>query len=188
VRSVFAPLRPFVSLALLSSLALALACDQPRELPAGPRESLAPDADQVFFGVDWNLTDAGVLKGHLRADTAFAYDEGTRMELRALRVTFFTATGRPSGTLVAREGTYRSRAGLLEARRAVVLVDTAGRRLTTEQLRYWQALDQVTSDSAFRFTEPGRALQGIGLTADPSLTAVRVHRVTGGDGGTFRLP
>jgi hypothetical protein len=79
------------------------------------------------------------------------------------------------------------RRGQMEARKNVVVVTTDGKRLETEQLRYDQATDQISSDSAFVLTEPTRTLRGIGFTSDPDLTNLHVKKVLTGS-GTFTLP
>ena len=45
-----------------------------------------------------------------------------------------------------------------------------GRRLTTEQLRYDQGTDQISSDSAFVSIEGGRRLEGIGFRASSDMS------------------
>jgi hypothetical protein len=70
----------------------------------------------------------------------------------------------------------------MEARGNVVVVTEDGRRLTTEQLRYDQIRNEISSDSAFVLTEPGRRLEGVGFTSDPNMNNVRVHRLIEGQG------
>jgi hypothetical protein len=41
-------------------------------------------------------------------------------------------------------------------------------------------VNQVTSDTSFAFTEPGRTLTGIGLRTDPQLRNVQVLKSAGG--------
>ena len=46
------------------------------------------------------------------------------------------------------------------ARDSVIVVTEEGRRLVTPELKYDQALNQISSDSAFVLTEPGRSVAG----------------------------
>jgi LPS export ABC transporter protein LptC len=122
------------------------------------------------------------LNAELESDTAFFFDENTRIELRVVKLTFYTRTGVRNSVLTSREGTYNTRQSQMEARGQVVVVSEDGRRLTTEQLRYDQGRNEISSDSAFVLTEPGRRLEGVGFTSDPNMNNVRVHRLIEGEG------
>ena len=100
---------------------------------------------------------------------------------------FYTATGQQNAILTSVEGTYNIRRGQMEARQSVVVVTTDGKRLETEQLRYDQSTNQISSDSSFVLTEPTRTLRGVGFTSDPDLTNLHVNKVTTGS-GSFTLP
>jgi LPS export ABC transporter protein LptC len=165
----------------------ALACNsgtEPRVTAANP---LADSADQVMFGVSTMITNRGVLRAQLGADTGYFFDGNTRIEVRHERTVFYTSTGVQNAILTSLEGTYNMRRGQMEARKDVVVVTTDGKRLETEQLIYDQATDQISSDSAFVLTEPTRTLRGIGFTSDPNLTNLHVKKVLTGS-GTFTLP
>ncbi len=167
-------------MALLVAAALGLAACQRKgaAVPQRAKTLALPDsADQVIAGLRTVLTDRSVAKGLLLADTAFAYQDGTRLELRRVHVTFYTEQGAPDGTMTAREGTYDARLSRIEARGTVIVVRNDGRRLTTEQLVYDQARNQIFSDSAFVLTEPNnRQLSGIGFEATPQFENLRVLR------------
>ena len=168
---------------VLLVLGFALACGS--EGTAPPRASgspMADSADQMMFGINTLLTDRGVLNAELEADTAFFFDENTRIELRVVKLTFYTRTGERNSVLTGNEGTYNTRQSQMEARGNVVVVTEDGRRMTTEQLRYDQIRNEISSDSAFVLTEPGRRLEGVGFTSDPNMNNVRVHRLIEGQG------
>lgn len=164
-------------------IGVALACDG--EGTAPPRVTgspMADSADQMMFGISTLLTDRGVLNAELESDTAFFFDENTRIELRVVKLTFYTRTGERNSVLTGSEGTYNTRQSRMEARGNVVVVTEDGRRLTTEQLRYDQIRNEISSDSAFVLTEPGRRLEGVGFTSDPNMNNVRVNRLIEGQG------
>ncbi len=143
--------------------------------------SAIPDsADQVAFGVRHVLTNKGVNNGELLADTAFSYEDGSRLEMRRVNLTFFTAQGLKDGVLTSRSGTYNSRLQRLEARGDVVVVREDGKRFTSQQLVFDQVRNQFYSDSAFVLNEPKRQLSGIGFESDPKLNNFRCLRACKG--------
>ncbi len=169
---------------MIAALTVAGACTERNAPPvASEANALVDSADQVMFGINTILTDRGVRQAILRADTGFFFDEGTRIELRGVHLTFFTPEGVESSVLTAREGTFNTRQNRTEARGNVVVVsEQQNRRLTTEQLRYDQSANIISSDSAFVLTEPARRLAGVGFTSDPEMRNVRVAQVRGGSG------
>lgn len=183
-----ARVRLFAIGVLTAFTALVAACNSGTEPPVVGTNPLADSADQVLFGITYYVTDSGMLRGRLQADTAYFFDNNTRIELRGVRTTFYTNTGAQNAVLTSREGTSNSGRSNVEARKDVVVVSEDGRRLTTQQLRYNQMTNQISSDSAFVLTEPsGRRLEGIGFISDPNLNNIRVlHQPAGG--GTFTLP
>jgi LPS export ABC transporter protein LptC len=151
------------------------ACKGGKEPPvAAKAPSIADSAEQVMFGARTILTSRGVRSAELLSDTAFFYEDGTRVELRRVNTTFFTKTGTRDAVMTSRSGNYNTRLLRMEARGDVVIVSEDGRRLTTPQLRYDQGANQISSDSAFVLTEPGRRLEGVGFVSDPNLTNVRI--------------
>lgn len=167
-----------------AAIALGAACSERNSPPVATEpNALVDSADQVMFGINTVLTDKGVRHAVLRADTAFFFDEGTRIELRGVHLTFFTPEGVENAVLTSREGTYNTRLSQTEARGSVVVIsERQRRRLTTEQLAYDQNANVISSDSAFVLTEPARRIAGIGFTSDPEMRNVKIARVRQGSG------
>ena len=155
--------------------------------PVALKATMADSAEQVMLTVRLLLTDKGVQRGELFADTAFVFDDNTRFELRKVRVTFNTSTGAKDGVMSADRGRYSQRQALLQGFGNVIVVTNEGRRLTSPQLTYNQAINQVSSDTNFTFVEPGRTISGIGFRADPQLTHFTVLKGLGAK-GSFTLP
>ena len=180
-------IRPHGWLAAAALLVL-VACKRQGAAPPVKRGfTLADSAEQVMLGVRMLLTDRGVQRGELFADTAYVFDDQTRFELRKVRATFNTSTGTKDGVLSSDRGLYNQREAKLEGFGNVVIVTTEGKRLTSPHMRYLQGLNEVSSDSAFTLVEPGRSLSGIGFKADPQLTRVQVLRAGTGR-GSITLP
>jgi LPS export ABC transporter protein LptC len=147
----------------------------------------ADSADQVLLSMSHFVTDNGIQRSHVRADTAYFYSALQTAELRTVHITFYDPRGAQTSTLTAREGTYRWRTGDMEARGNVVVVRTDGATLRTEVLRYSQIRNQVSSDRPFVFDEPTRHIKGDGFTSDPDFKVVTATHPTG-VGGKFTLP
>ncbi len=171
------------------ALGAASACRSGRKAPpVSARSALADSADQVMYGARFNLTDHGILRAQLSADTAFFFDDNTRVELSPVNTTFYTATGTKSAVLTSRRGTYRTQSGEMVARGDAVVNSEDGRRLRSEELKYDQNRNQVSSDSAFVLTEPDRRLEGVGFRSDPNLQHVQVLNAQSGTTGTVTIP
>ena len=148
---------------------------------AAVMQSAIPDsADQVINGLRALLSDQGVSKGLLLSDTAYSYEDGTRLELHRVNLTFFTSQGVKDGVLTSRAGTYNKRLSTLEARGDVIVKRDDGRTLTSQRLVYDRARNQIYTDSAFTLVEPSRQLTGIGFESDPKLTLFRCLRACKG--------
>ena len=172
--------RSLSALCFASLVLTAAACPTAKgktQVKAKATKAMIPDsADQIIFGGRIFLTDQGVSKGALLADTMLSYDDGTRLELRRVNVTFYTSVGLKDGVLTAKEGTYNSRLSRLDARGDVVVVRDDGKRLTSPQLVYDQLRNQILTDSAFVLNEPSRTFTGLGFESDPQLTRFRCIR------------
>jgi LPS export ABC transporter protein LptC len=149
--------------------------------------SLADSAEQVLYNMRSLLTDKGIQRGELFADSAYIFDDNTRIELRKVRATFNTSTGAKDGTMTGDRGRYDLRQQVLEGFGHVVITTNDGKRLTSPHVRYMQTINEVSSDSAFTMVENGRTISGIGFRADPQLNHVVVLKGTRGQ-GNFTLP
>ncbi len=170
--------------ALLASCFLvvigAAACSSKKQPPVATHSPMADSADQVMYGARFNLTDKGLQRAQLEADTAYFFEDNTRIELEPVHTTFYTATGAKDAVLTAERGTYNSRTTAMLARRNVVVVSEDGRRLTTPELRYNQQSNEISSDSAFVMTEPNRRLEGIGFRSDPNMKNIQILKAASG--------
>ena len=178
----------FMVAAIVFAAGVLIGCDDKAQPPLAGPSSLADSADQVMYNARFNLTDKGLSRAELTADSAFFFDENTRVELRKVATTFYTTTGARDAYLTSRRGTYNSRRGDMVARESVVVVTEEGRRLVTPELKYDQALNQISSDSAFVLTEPGRSVSGIGFRSDPNMQNVRILKTKSGTTGVVTLP
>jgi LPS export ABC transporter protein LptC len=162
------------ALVVAGSVAGSVACSSKKQPPVATHSPLADSADQVMYGARFNLTDKGLQRAQLESDTAYFFEDNTRIELERVHTTFFTATGAKNAVLTSDRGTYNSRTSNMIARKNVVVVSDDGRRLTTPELNYNQQRNEISSDSAFVMTEPNRRLEGIGFRSDPDMKNIRI--------------
>jgi LPS export ABC transporter protein LptC len=164
-------------------------CNGKSGIPAGPDDPLADSADQVMWTARLKLTDGGVNKAEVHADTAYFFDENTRVEMRGVNTVFFTETGAKNAVLTSRQGTYNSRTGNMEARGNAYVVAVDGRTLKSPVLDYDQVRNIMSSDSVFTATDTtGRRLDGIGFTSDPNMDNLHCFKNCHGIGGQIILP
>ncbi len=135
-------------------------------------------ADQVMFGVEQYLTRAGIRRGVLRADTAYMYDDASRIDMRRLEIRFFDDAGGDLGRLTARRGEYLLPAGNMTVHDNVELEgrlqSVAPSVLETDSLVYDAADDELATDAAWTLTHPdGTVEQGTGLVTDPAMENIR---------------
>jgi LPS export ABC transporter protein LptC len=174
-------LAPAASLAaVLGLVATAGACggSKPPTLPT--RDTIPDSADQVMCGLRHFRWNGGIRRAQLLSDTAFFYDQMNRIELHKVKVIFYTAAGDSNAVMTGLRGTYDVRQQRLDGRGDVKLTSVDGKRLSSPHLVYDRVVNQVTSDTSFTFSEPGRTVTGIGLRTDPQLRNVQVLKAAGG--------
>src|SRR5689334_9057476 len=167
--------------AVVAGIVVALvACTSKKQPPVANHSPLADSADQVMYNSRFVLADLGINRAQMHSDTAYFFDDNTRMEFANPVVTFFTATGAKDATLTSRHGTYNNRTSNMIARKNVVVVSEDGRRLTTPELIYNQQKNEISSDSAFLLTEPNRQVSGIGFRSDPNMKNILILKGAAG--------
>ncbi len=150
--------------------------------------SILDSADQVAFGSRTLVTDAGLLRAEIFADTTLFLEQNTRIAMRVVQGDFFNAQGAKDATMTSVRADYDSRIGSLDAYGNVIVTSVDGRVLKSPMLRYDAKLNQIMSDSAFVLTEPdGKEMRGVGFRADPNLNVVTVLRLDRGRGGSINL-
>lgn len=176
------------AICLLSIVCISTACQQGGTTPLAISTAIPDSADQVLYGVRFFLTDSGVRRAELVADTAYMYDANTRTEMLGVNTTFFKSNGEKDATLTSHEGSYNLRLGAMEARGDVIVVATDGRKLETPQLRYEPNRNEISGDSAFVMTDASRRVTGIGFISDPDMNNVRVLKAAKATGNRLTIP
>lgn len=183
--------RAVLALALTAAIGVT-ACSEKKAASANAsakvKKSMADSADQVIFGQRTLITDRGINRAQIESDTAYFFDENTRIDMRIVRGLFFNSIGAKDAVMTSRTALYSTRTQLLEASGDVVISTIDSRTIKTPFLRYDQRVNQISSDSAFILTEPGRELRGIGFVSDPDMNNITVKHAQKAKAGTFTLP
>lgn len=179
-------MRRFVTGVLMVS-GLAAAC---KEAPAGPAVAVDANSNEVTVGMRLKITEAGLLKADLTADTAVTPAGQTQTQLTRVHLLFYEPGRKPSD-LTSKTGEYDQQNAMMTARGHVVLVtqgDKGMRTITTEELHWDQRGDRVWSTVETTIVEGGQTLISEGFTSNSAFTSVqgrnpRVKGVRVGESG-----
>ena len=140
----------------------------------------ADSADQVLEGFSHYVTNEGILRSRVEADTAFFYEPTQITELHKVKVVFFDVKGAESSTLTAQRGTYRWQDGSMEAtgQRGGRLPRWAPTR-PPKRLRYDNATNLIMTDQQFTFDRGEEHLEGNSFRSDPDFKNVVTDRPRG---------
>jgi len=171
--------RALVALSCLTWVTLA-ACRDEVQTPVAPGELLELGADLVQFGMVSFLTASGVREGRVQADTAYAWNDSSKVLLRGMEVVFYDDNGRPRATITARGGEMNERTDEMVARGDVVLtVHSDGRRIESPELHYDPNRDRIWSDSATVQTLDGQVTRGTSFESDLEFQNFRIANPRG---------
>jgi LPS export ABC transporter protein LptC len=179
--------RAFVASVPLAVLA-ALACSREGVRPV-TETTAADSADQVLFRMSTKITDEGVLRSNVEADTAFIYQRSQTTDLRHFTAQLLDEKGNLKSTLTADRGLYITYANNLDARGHVVATSVDGQKIRTEHLIYNKQQNQITIDTTFVYDSKKGHLTGNCMKSDIDFTMVEVCQPKGRQKGKgFLLP
>ena len=162
-----APVRGWVALALMLGVFAAPGCSGRKT--AGPVGAGAELPDQEVTDFVLTETDQGRPQWTLYARYAATYQAKNQVMSRDMRVDFFDSTGARSSELTANQGEIQQQTRDMTARGNVVLQTTEGTRMTTEELRFSNDRQLITSERLVRVERQGDILEGTGFASDPGL-------------------
>jgi LPS export ABC transporter protein LptC len=177
--------------ALLGLLAVAAlgACRSETTPPAVVQgKSQVDSADQFMIGMTTVLNDRGVKRADIAADSAYLFDNSSRIEMLGVNGSFYTTTGVKEGIMTAQRAQYDTRVDSMQAWGDVTIISTEGRTLKTPFLRYNKALNEMSSDSIFTISDADRTVTGIGFVSDPGLNNLQIKRGISGTAGRVNIP
>ncbi len=181
------------ALIVLTALSALSACaDQGAKPPT--TATAADSADQVLINMQHYLGQDGLRRSVVFADTAYIYEATHVIDMRKVRVVFFTSGGDTSSVITGDRGIYHTLEGTMTATGHVVARTPDGRLLHTEKLNYVKQSNQISSDTPFIYDRGAEHLEGNGFTTDPSFVNVVTQQPKGGErkkgkpGGGIALP
>ncbi len=148
-------------------------CSGGKKLSASGTSGELPDSEVEDFTV--TETDSGQTQWTLFAKSAATYTARDLVTARTLRIDFFGPDGKKTSTLVAREGDLYQRSHDMLARGNVVLQNTEGWRMSTEELTFSNKRNLILSDRLVRVEKEGSVLEGVGFQSDPNLEHFEFH-------------
>jgi len=166
----------------------ATACGDSQGPPVAGFELLPDSAEQMLFTIELTVTDEGVRRAIIRADTLLTYDDNTRNELRKVIARFFSPEGVQQAVLTSNQGTHSTRLGTMEARGNVLVISSEGKRLESPQLKFDPSRNEISSDSAFTVTENERVTRGVGFVSNPDMTNMRILAAAQVTGTQVKIP
>lgn len=141
-------------------------------------------ATQTSYNAVYTFSEKGKKQTRLEANLLEQFDlEGDEDYLLAsngFSMIFFDSIGREEARITARNGKYEEKKKLLTAWDSVVLANSAGEKLETEELIYMQDSARIVSDKFVTITlQGGTLLRGRGLESNDSFTRYRIMQPTG---------
>jgi LPS export ABC transporter protein LptC len=137
-------------------------------------------ADYVILDVQHYVTEDGIRRGTLNADTALYYADSAKVSLRKVHLLLYNETGQPAATLVSRTGQLDDRTNAMIARGNVVLtVQNTGDTIETQELHYDPQAHRIWSTVESTRIHEGSRLTGDGFTADDQMQHVEVTHPRG---------
>ncbi len=148
-------------------------------------------ADYVLISVKHYLTEDGIRRGTLNADTGYVHVDSAKFDLRKVHLLLYNANGAQAADLTSRTGELDQRTNAMVARGHVVLVGTGSgvQRIETEELHYDPNTHMLWSDLSSRVTQAGNVITTNGFKSDDQLRNIQMKgvsgRVQGGAGVSF---
>jgi LPS export ABC transporter protein LptC len=179
-------MRAGTSSVILLCAALLGACNASTAPVSDDYQSLP--SDHVLLNIEHFITDSGVRRAHLRADTAYVFEDSMMTQLRVVNLEMFDDEGRLTSTLTSDAGEYSSTTQKTIARGNVILTIPGpdGRTIWTEELHYDPTTKRIWSDVPTRMlTSSGEDLHGGGFTTDDQFSNINIR---GGAGTGLQLP
>lgn len=138
-------------------------------------------ADYVIISVKHYLTEDGIRRGILNADTGYVHVDSAKFDLRNVHLLLYKPDGQSAADLVSKTGQLDQRTNVMIARGNVVLVGRGGgaQRIETEELHYDPNQHQMWSTVSSRITQNGNVVTTQGFKSDDQMQNIQMNRIRG---------
>lgn len=167
-----------MTLAFMVGAATVSACTDAGVRPSATTQA-ADSSDQRQLKMSTKITNDGVLRSFVEADTAYLYQRTQTIEMHRFTARFLDENGNLKSTLTADLGLYQTYSDKLDARGHVIVISTDGRKLVTEHLIYNKMANQIWSDTAFVYDSKTEHVTGNSFTSDIDFKNLRVEQIKG---------
>jgi LPS export ABC transporter protein LptC len=177
-------LRVVTSWAFAGLALLALgACEREETAPVIASDLVAMEADNVLYSMTHYMTRDGLREALVEADTAYSWQDSTRVDMRNVRLVVYGDAGEEKAVVTARNGYLDPETRQMFAQGEVVLTIFDGDRIVeSEELNYNPDQDRIWSDMPTVMREGNQVLEGTGFDSDTQFQNLRVRnaRTRGG--------
>ncbi len=168
-----------LALVALATAALS-ACGNSGVEPRAGQDFPQLPADYVMGDITHYLTQDGIRRGELRADSGYFYADSMRANLKKVHLLLYNETGQEAADLTSKTGQLDQRTNAMIARGNVVLVARDGsQRVESEELHYDPNGHRIWSDVASTIFQAGNRTQTNGFSADDQLRNIQMKGVRG---------
>ena len=172
-----------LSIALAGALvAGALAgCGKTGTEPRAAQDFPQLPADYVLAQLTHYLTEDGVRRGVLNADSAYFYADSARANLVKVHLVLYNTSGQEAADLVSKTGQLDQRTNAMVARGNVVLVGkgSGAQRVETQELHYDPNQHRIWSTVTSTIFQGGNRTVTDGFNADDQLQNIQMKGVRG---------
>lgn len=133
------------------------------------------------YNFEMIYSDSGIVKAKMEAPKRDNYEgDNPYIEMPiGIKVVFYDSVKKPETTLTAKYGIRRENEGTMEARNNVVVVNSKGEQLNTEQLIWDERSEKLYSDVFVKITTKDEIIFGQGFESNQNFTKYRINKITG---------
>ncbi|HEX9105597.1 MAG TPA: LPS export ABC transporter periplasmic protein LptC [Longimicrobiales bacterium] len=170
-----------LAVAALTTAALAACGNAGVEPRAAAQDYPQMPADYILGDITHFLTEDGIRRGVLNADSAYFYSDSARADLKKVHLVLYNETGQEVADLTSKTGQLDQRTNAMIARGNVVLVGkgNGAQRVETQELHYDPNQHRIWSDIASTIYQGGNRTQTNGFSADDQLKNIQMKGVRG---------
>ena len=161
----------------------AAGCESEETAPVIAADLEAMEADNVLYSMTHYMTRDGLREALVEADTAFSWQDSTRVDMRNVRLTVYGEGGEEKAVVTARNGHLDPETRQMFAKGNVILTIYDGDRVVeSEELNFNPDQDRIWSDMPTVMREGNQVLEGTGFDSDTEFRNLRVRnaRTRGG--------